>query len=66
MSPARWLKPRATRDEGRLRGLAEPAKAGFAASAPGPSVPRRATLQPPRARWLKPRATRDEGRLRGL
>ena len=26
---ARWLKPRAMRDEGRLRGLAKPAKAGF-------------------------------------
>ncbi len=32
------------RCEGRLRGLDEPAKAGFADQAPGTSVPRRATV----------------------
>jgi len=46
-TPARWLKPRATWDEGRLRGLDEPAKAGFAPTEPGTSVPRRATLHQP-------------------
>ncbi len=38
-TPARWLKPRATQCEGRLRGLNEPAKAGFAPKSRG--------LQPP-------------------
>ncbi len=37
---ARWLKPRATGYAGRLRGLDEPAKAGFADQAPGTLVPR--------------------------
>ncbi|MEI8167574.1 MAG: hypothetical protein WCG26_14425, partial [Chloroflexales bacterium] len=37
---ARWLKPRATRCEGRLRGLQQPAQAGFVNQAPGTSVPR--------------------------
>ena len=36
---ARWLKPRAMRDEGRLRGLAKPAKAGFVNVAGGFSLP---------------------------
>ena len=46
-SPARWLKPRATRDEGRLRGLTQPAKAGFANQAPGASAPRQAASHQP-------------------
>ena len=39
---ARWLKPRAMGDEARLRGLNEPATAGFVNAEPGTSVPRRA------------------------
>ena len=35
---ARWLKPRATRYEGRLRGLKKPAKAGFVNVAGGFSL----------------------------
>ncbi len=61
-APWGW-KPSARLCEGRLRGLIEPAKAGFAMCSPlvhGPGAWRRFAV------GLKPSATLSEGRLRGL